>query len=797
MRIDTFFGHIFRGVGFDEVPVITIHKGNDFWETRRWRPGDNPPTGRLYYCISTVRPGHPRAQIVSRRTEDLVKTYVIVLDDVGTKVDPKKILLQPSYKLETSPGNFQWGYLLTYGSDPAKAAALIQGLADAGLTDNGAKRGDRVVRVPGSLNDKYEAPFIARLVEEHWERTWTLSELELGFKVMAAEPRPAMDQIRALEAGETDPVFEWLVADDRVVEGPNPRGWYRIVCPWEHEHTTGDKGTDYAPGNPGAFSCLHGHCQAAGRNTAALKAWIREQDPDAVLERTMADVTAPLVAKLVSPKAGGRGADVLAGLAEQAKAWRLEQEAARPERAVEAPQAVEQAILADLIHVATKNEYWSLAVGGLMKHKAINDRYYTRMRDAGLLAYTVELASGKEKEKELAVDTWLKGHDDVRRAGKMTYRLGQPLMIDGDLNIAPELPEDLTHMMGDVGPWLDVVEFVCGDETDIVLDWLAMVVGTFSIKPGFHLLLRSQEQGAGKNLMMLPAVQYLKKAKLHQDVTVRTLNDTDTTFLQKRLCTVDEMKTTTRGSSTGHDMYNTIKAFTALGADTITVRALFLGPYEASNVSCWCLSSNETVPMPIEESDRRFLVIEAPSELMPKDWYQERGKWIEANYQTVVGWLQHRWDNEMTDEHKDALRRAPPMTQAKQDLIDSSASGIDGAVRFMIRDGELPDLVSFNDVAAKLAVTKNLPSSLSGQITNNRISDALKAAGARKLFKGEAVRGEGPAMRLWCVRGAKAAEYEALGHQGVRDAYAAQSGRPMVTGQKVVAFPSTPRTTPH
>jgi hypothetical protein len=142
-------------------------------------------------------------------------------DDIGTKVDPAKVKLQPSYKLETSPGNFQWGYLLTYGSDPAKAAALIQGLADAGLTDEGAKRADRVVRVPGSINEKptLKEPFIARLVEKHWERTWTLSQLEVGFGVLSAEPRPAL-QIRALEAGETDPVFEWLQDDDRVLGGP-------------------------------------------------------------------------------------------------------------------------------------------------------------------------------------------------------------------------------------------------------------------------------------------------------------------------------------------------------------------------------------------------------------------------------------------------------------------------------------------------------------------------------------------------------------------------------------------------
>jgi hypothetical protein len=177
------------------------------------------------------------------------------------------------------------------------------------------------VRVPGSINEKptLKEPFIARLVEKHWERTWTLSQLELCFGVLAAEPRPAIDHIRALEAGQTAPVFEWLINDDRVLEGRNARGFYDIVCPWEHEHTTEHAGsTGYVPGNPGAFSCFHGHCQAAGRNTAALKAWIREQDPGAVLERSMADISAGLREEL-----GKKAPDVLAGLAEQARAWRL------------------------------------------------------------------------------------------------------------------------------------------------------------------------------------------------------------------------------------------------------------------------------------------------------------------------------------------------------------------------------------------------------------------------------------------------------------------------------------------
>ena len=151
MKLDDFLNHVFRGLpGPDEI-VITA-SGPDF-QSYQWFPGEAVPPESLYYCISTVRDDpEPR-----RRTEDLMKTYVVVLDDVkagGISKYGVKIKLSPSNILETSPDNFQWGFLFTEGVDPAKARALIEGIAAAGLTDKGAKRADRIMRVPGSINEK-------------------------------------------------------------------------------------------------------------------------------------------------------------------------------------------------------------------------------------------------------------------------------------------------------------------------------------------------------------------------------------------------------------------------------------------------------------------------------------------------------------------------------------------------------------------------------------------------------------------------------------------------------------------
>lgn len=280
MDASTFLATIFNGC--KGVPVTA--SAEEGFQSRRWRRGETPPAGKTYFCISTVK-DIPRARVLQRRTEDLVETRLVVLDDIGTKISLAIAAKfpAPSYKLESSILNFQWGYFFTAGVDPARAAALIEALAAAGYTDAGSKRADRIMRIPGSLNDKYAEPFHAVLREWHPERTWTLSEFALAFNVtptdMSALP---VGPPVGLEPGENDPVFDWLVQHGLVIAGPNPRGWYAVHCPWEAEHTGDvDHGTDYLPSRPGVFKCLHSH--GGEKTTAALKEWVERQDPGAEL----------------------------------------------------------------------------------------------------------------------------------------------------------------------------------------------------------------------------------------------------------------------------------------------------------------------------------------------------------------------------------------------------------------------------------------------------------------------------------------------------------------------------------
>jgi hypothetical protein len=173
MNVDEFLEFLFPGVnGGDPTEAVCIAElvagEAPHWDHTKWRPGKLTELRKHYFCISTVR-GGVRDRKLRRRVQDLRRTWVIGLDDIGTarnsKVNPDALPIgarKPTIVMETSPNNHQYLYRLDPACDPGEAANLIKAIAAAGYTDKGATGANRVLRLPGSLNDKYDAPFHAR-----------------------------------------------------------------------------------------------------------------------------------------------------------------------------------------------------------------------------------------------------------------------------------------------------------------------------------------------------------------------------------------------------------------------------------------------------------------------------------------------------------------------------------------------------------------------------------------------------------------------------------------------------------
>lgn len=292
ISVNTFLATLFPPelLAPDEVPLVswpaefTDRDSGElkaFYAQRAWSRRNRIPDDRpTFFCVSTVERQQRRQ--IKRRYENVRNAMALVVDDVGTKSDPPPV--PPSYILESSEGNYQWGYLLEpYDvSTPAGQAyydSVLFSLAKAGFNDPGCRGATRIMRLPGAV---HKTGFIARIDEWHPNRVWELDDLVTEFDIPLIAPKTR----KALKPGKyqrledvDDGIYEWLIAQGRVL-GHNEQ-WVFIECPWRHEHTDGAQGassTAYSPDEYGregrTFKCLHGHC--AHRNTADFLTWVQQ-----------------------------------------------------------------------------------------------------------------------------------------------------------------------------------------------------------------------------------------------------------------------------------------------------------------------------------------------------------------------------------------------------------------------------------------------------------------------------------------------------------------------------------------
>ena len=210
--------------------------------------------------INRIKPdqawyGNTASFIVDRFAEGKVSAsaanceycIVLVLDDIGTK--SKVPPLEPTWKMETSEGSFQWGYAFTE-EQPTKGefSAAIKAIAEAGYTDPGALNPVRNFRLPGSVNLKPNRnKFEAKLVEFHPERLFTLPDICEALGVTPDEADTMQYKpIRINDTGDDD-VFEWLIDQGLVLSKPNPEGWAGVICPNGKDHTDGNPEGRYMP----------------------------------------------------------------------------------------------------------------------------------------------------------------------------------------------------------------------------------------------------------------------------------------------------------------------------------------------------------------------------------------------------------------------------------------------------------------------------------------------------------------------------------------------------------------------
>lgn len=285
---DVFLAAIFDALPEGARPGVVSFPGNpapDGGPNSRWfarpAPAVTPPTCNNYFGVASYY-NDDRGQF-RRYRSTFAALHSVMLDDLGTKVDMDRLpaSLPLSWLIETSPGNYQGGFILAEPvTDAGLADRLMTAIIDAGLCDPGANGPTaRLARLPVAINGKRDPVFECRLTEWRPELRYTVQELIDGLALeLPAAGRPKKKSTKSPTASSRDDAHDdgvYIPAPDQnpviaalkdkaLYKSPLGSGKHDITCPWCNEHTDGiDGGTAYFEpddGFPlGGFKCLHSH----------------------------------------------------------------------------------------------------------------------------------------------------------------------------------------------------------------------------------------------------------------------------------------------------------------------------------------------------------------------------------------------------------------------------------------------------------------------------------------------------------------------------------------------------------
>jgi hypothetical protein len=230
-----------------------------------------------YFALATFR--RDANGKFNRQKKNFASLHAIMLDDIGGKVDAKRITLAPSWQIETSPGNYQFGFILAEPlTDGPQADRLMHAVIAAELCDPGAGGPQsRLGRLPVATNGKHSPPFRCRLAEWAPDRRYTIQQivdtLALDMRAAGRPKKEKADNAYQQDDDNADGVMIPRPNENPVITALRSRNLYKtplgggkhdITCPWVAEHTgAADGGTAYFEPDGswlvGGFKCHHSH----------------------------------------------------------------------------------------------------------------------------------------------------------------------------------------------------------------------------------------------------------------------------------------------------------------------------------------------------------------------------------------------------------------------------------------------------------------------------------------------------------------------------------------------------------
>lgn len=606
------------------------------------------------YIIERFKDGH-----VSASSANCEYCLVLVLDDINTK--SKTPPIEPTWKMETSPGNYQWGYAFNEQPTKGEFSAAIKAMAEAGYTDPGATNAVRNFRLPGSVNLKPgRDAFASVLVEFHPERDFALPDLCAAMGVTPLEADSlSMKPLRLSDDGSDD-VMTWLSAEGLLLSKPNQEGWAGIVCPNAAEHTDGNPEGRYMPSNR-AFCCLHGHC--VDFDSSMFLKWVGDNGgpnhTPGLREELFTSAMAGALSKL-TPN------DVFTDAAAERIAETERKELGRIEKSDWYERFAYIQDDESYFDMQDRREVSRATFNALFRHVSCKSIHTGRKIEASICYDENRQAKG------------------ARALVGVTYAAGESVLVSRDGDVYGNRWRDARPVVGtgNVEPWLAHCRVLVPDPRELahILDVMAFKVQHPEVKIN-HAILHGGDQGSGKDTMYAPFIHAVCGPHLKN----RGLLDNDTMSsqfgyaLESEILILNELKEP--DAKERRALANKLKPIIAAPPEMLTINRKGLHPYQMANRVFVLAFSNDPVPISLDSQDRRWFAIWSQAPRMTPEAAAKMWAWYKADgFTSIAGWLQSR------DVSAFNPGAAPPVTEFKLSLVEFGMSGAESFLVEMMRE---------------------------------------------------------------------------------------------------------------
>jgi hypothetical protein len=589
----------------------------------------------------------------------------LVLDDIGTK--SLRPPIEPTWIMETSPQNYQWGYTFALDDMPTKGefSAAIKAIADAGYTDSGAINPVRNFRLPASVNLKPDrASFKSILVEFHPEREFTLAQICAALDVHPADADTATVRPMAIIDTGNDEVLEWLSSRGDILESANAEGWVGVVCPNHVEHTDGQLMGRYHPLNR-AYCCFHGHC--ASWDSRVYLAWVAEmggpKHSHGLREEILAEVMHTAIGKLEPTDMFSTDAAAIIAEVEQKEIARLEK--------AEWYQRFAYVMSDDsYFDLQNRREFSRQTFNAVFRHVSCKSIHSDRK---------IEAAMSFDENRQVMGARVLAG---------ITFAAGDSVIAtrDGELygNRWRDARPDSSrggNLNGNISLWLDHCKSLVPDERELnhIWDYMAFKVQNPRVKIN-HAILHAGGQGIGKDTMYAPFIYAVCGPHLRN----YSLMSTDTIqsawgyHLEAEIIVINELKEA--DSAARRMLANKLKPVIAAPPEMLSVNRKGLAPYNLVNRLAVLAFSNDRVPLSLESGDRRWFATWSTAERLTPQSATAIWKWFNdgGGYDLIANWLFLR------DVSAFNPAAPAPMTDFKMSLVQNGMSAVESSLLDMI-----------------------------------------------------------------------------------------------------------------